>query len=207
MLQGDTANFGKILKDVRLARNTSQEELAERSGLDRTYISMLERGRRTPTLNTIFSLSKALNISADFFVSLLSSQYEQTKKSLVKDFLGTSLSCGKPLGLDHLINEKIDLEAVFKLQDEDIFFAYAAGDSMSPTILDKDLLVINKSAPLKDQAIILVQIENEFSIKRFAKTSTKTSLICDNPLFAAPNIEDSGFIYCGTVSQIIRSIT
>lgn len=41
----------------------SQDALANASDLDRTYISLLERGHRSPTLETLFSLARALNIS------------------------------------------------------------------------------------------------------------------------------------------------
>lgn len=41
----------------------SQDALANASDLDRTYISLLERGHRSPTLDTLFSLARGLNIS------------------------------------------------------------------------------------------------------------------------------------------------
>lgn len=56
-----TRSFGRALKDLRAARGLSQEALATRSGLHRTYISILERGLRSPTLETIAALAKALN--------------------------------------------------------------------------------------------------------------------------------------------------
>ena len=55
--------FGKILQQIRKNKNISQEKLAFASDLDRTYISLLERGHRQPTLITIFKLAKALSIS------------------------------------------------------------------------------------------------------------------------------------------------
>ena len=55
--------FGIVLKKYRVEESISQEELAFESGLDRTYISLLERGKRKPTINTLFALSKALNVS------------------------------------------------------------------------------------------------------------------------------------------------
>ena len=54
--------FGDVLKEVRIGKKISQEKLAEYCELDRTYISLLERGLRQPTLITIFKISKALNI-------------------------------------------------------------------------------------------------------------------------------------------------
>ena len=52
--------FGKRLKMIRLSQNISQEELAFRSGLHRTYISSVERGERNISLANIAKLAKAL---------------------------------------------------------------------------------------------------------------------------------------------------
>jgi transcriptional regulator with XRE-family HTH domain len=67
--------FGTVLKDFRKNAEKSQEALAFESGLDRTYISLLELGRRSPTLDTMLALCQALNIS---FVTLASSLQEKT---------------------------------------------------------------------------------------------------------------------------------
>lgn len=47
--------FGQILKSERLARRMSQEKLAE-SGLTPNYISELERGIKSPTVNSVFKI-------------------------------------------------------------------------------------------------------------------------------------------------------
>ena len=60
--------FGKILKEIRLENKITQEKLAEYCNLDRTYISLLERGLRQPTLKTIFRISKALKIVPSEFI-------------------------------------------------------------------------------------------------------------------------------------------
>ncbi|WP_103997879.1 helix-turn-helix domain-containing protein [Paenibacillus sp. UNC499MF] len=52
--------FGLTLKKYRNMGCLSQEELAHQSNLDRTYISLLERGLRRPTLTTIFIIAKCL---------------------------------------------------------------------------------------------------------------------------------------------------
>ncbi|KVV07499.1 XRE family transcriptional regulator [Burkholderia ubonensis] len=49
----------------------SQKDLAVQAGLDRTYISLLELGKRSPTLETIVSLAAALKVSlTDLFAKL-----------------------------------------------------------------------------------------------------------------------------------------
>ncbi|AHW59579.1 XRE family transcriptional regulator [Draconibacterium orientale] len=54
--------FGKVLRELRTERGISQEKLAEYCDLDRTYISLLERGQRQPTISTLFKIANALRI-------------------------------------------------------------------------------------------------------------------------------------------------
>jgi transcriptional regulator with XRE-family HTH domain len=55
--------FGQALRELRTARRLSQERLAHESGQDRSYISLLESGRYSPSLTTIFRLARALAIA------------------------------------------------------------------------------------------------------------------------------------------------
>lgn len=55
--------FGQVLKELRIENDISQQQLALDSELDRTYISLLERGLRLPTLGTIFKLAEVLKLS------------------------------------------------------------------------------------------------------------------------------------------------
>ena len=52
--------FGEVLRQLREQRGLSQQDLAFESDLDRTYISLLERGLRQPTLTSLILLSAAL---------------------------------------------------------------------------------------------------------------------------------------------------
>jgi len=61
--------FGSILQGLRRERGLTQEELAFRCSLDRTYISLLERGLRTPTITTLFRLSSVLEVKAEDFIA------------------------------------------------------------------------------------------------------------------------------------------
>jgi len=54
--------FGEKIRKVRKENGLSQEELAEKAGLHRTYIGMIERGEKNITLTNIEKISKALNI-------------------------------------------------------------------------------------------------------------------------------------------------
>lgn len=54
--------FGKLVRRLREQAGISQEDLAERAGVHRTYIGGIERGERNPTLVTIHKLAEALDV-------------------------------------------------------------------------------------------------------------------------------------------------
>ena len=62
--------FGQKVREERTKLDLSQEELAGRAGVHRTYIGMIERAEKNITLENIEKIAKALKISiADFFGS------------------------------------------------------------------------------------------------------------------------------------------
>lgn len=54
--------IGEILRDLREKSGFTQEVLSGLAGLDRTHYSKLERGLRSPTIDTLFKLAHALDI-------------------------------------------------------------------------------------------------------------------------------------------------
>lgn len=57
--------FGENLLRIRQARKLSQENLADRAGIHRTQISLLEGGRRQPLLETLVRLAGALDVPVE----------------------------------------------------------------------------------------------------------------------------------------------
>ena len=62
--------FGAVIRDLRKSNNFSQEKLAERSNLDRSFISLIECGHKQPSLITIYQLAKAFKLSASKLLAL-----------------------------------------------------------------------------------------------------------------------------------------
>lgn len=54
---------GENVKRLRLAAGLTQEQFAERSGFSQQYVSDLERGRRNPTVVSVFELAQALGVA------------------------------------------------------------------------------------------------------------------------------------------------
>lgn len=62
-----------LIRTLRKERGLSQETLAERAGLHRNSISLIERGESQPTVDTLFRLADGLGISAVELVEQISS--------------------------------------------------------------------------------------------------------------------------------------
>ena len=62
--------FGKLVRTRRRALDMSQEELGDKSDLNRGYISDIERGLRNPSLKVIDRIAKALGMELDELFAL-----------------------------------------------------------------------------------------------------------------------------------------
>jgi len=88
--------FGEALRTARQSANLSQRELAERVGLERTSITMIESGAQAVSLPTLIDLSAALQMSAsalvhalepptlDNFLNTLESDHPEKVRSLLR---------------------------------------------------------------------------------------------------------------------------
>ncbi len=61
--------LGQILIKYRTLAKISQEELADRAGIHRTYVSQIERGLKSPTLSVLFQISRSLNTNASVLIA------------------------------------------------------------------------------------------------------------------------------------------
>ena len=66
--------FGAAVRRRRIELGLTQEDLAQAAGLSQRYISVLERGENSPTLNVIFRICRALDVSP---MELLESVWKQ----------------------------------------------------------------------------------------------------------------------------------
>jgi len=64
----DAARFGAIIQQLRLARGWTLAKFAQRSGMNATYLGVLERGGNMPSLQTIFELADIFNVEASELV-------------------------------------------------------------------------------------------------------------------------------------------
>ena len=60
---GPEKAFGQALREIRAGKEISQEQLALETGIDRTYISLIERGINSPTIRTVVKLARVLKVA------------------------------------------------------------------------------------------------------------------------------------------------
>lgn len=68
-IESTMITFGRNVQSARQALGISQEELADRAGLHRTYIGMVERAERSISLQNAKKIADALNVTLDILLN------------------------------------------------------------------------------------------------------------------------------------------
>lgn len=93
--------FGIVIKKLRLERDFTQEKLASVSVLERTFVSMLERGVKQPSLKTISSLATALNLKVYELLHMVEQEIH---------LANSTLNCYQEIEDDQRRLDKLELE-------------------------------------------------------------------------------------------------
>ena len=78
----DAALIGRVIQRLRRAKGMSQEVLSGLAGLDRTHYSKIERGLRSPTIDTLFNIAQALDMAPHEIVSAIEKALEAEETTL-----------------------------------------------------------------------------------------------------------------------------
>ena len=73
----ESAIVGRVLAEYRERKGLTQDVLSRLAGLDRTHYSKLERGLRSPTLDTLFKIGQALDIPPHVIVKAIEDAHPQ----------------------------------------------------------------------------------------------------------------------------------
>jgi transcriptional regulator with XRE-family HTH domain len=79
-LSGPEKAFGQALRKIREGCKVSQERLALEAGLDRTYISLIERGVRSPTIRTLVKVAEVLRVPPSQIVQAMEAHLAKGRK-------------------------------------------------------------------------------------------------------------------------------
>ena len=101
--------FGKRLKEIRLAKHVPVEHIVNKVGCTRPYLFQLERGQKSPSMDTLIRLIQALDVSAD---ELLCDYIPTHGSSIISNKLAAQIASLPPETRDRLeahINLEIEL--------------------------------------------------------------------------------------------------
>ena len=171
---------GKNIRYLRKNAGYSQEQLARKLGITQGSVSQWENEITEPDTKTLVKLAQIFNVQTD---SLLSQVPHRELDSIrvirnAVPILG-SIPCGKLNTSDQNPDGYADLpdgiHADFALRCE--------GNSMTPTLMDGDIVLIRKQPEVENGQIAAVNIDGETTLKRVYFRETGLLLIGDNPSY------------------------
>lgn len=177
---------------ARKAKKMTQQELAKKAGLTQATISDIERGRNQTTIEAP-TLAKALGVSVDYLLLGKEMEYEPViatdEDFAFIPFYDVKASCGNGYhNGDHVV---IKGELAFKrtwlkaenLQEKDLAIITAKGDSMSPTISEGAILLVNSNySRIENGRVYALMVGDEVRVKRlFIGFGGDCRITSDNP--------------------------
>lgn len=215
-------DLGKYLKQLREVKNLSLREVDKLTNISYTHLNMIENGKRNVTPALLRNLSQLYNV--DYLDLYEKAGYidliEDEKKSKIKtDILGNPVT-SIPLvgsvkaGYNYLAQENwigtVDVESSLVGSGDDYFALKVKGDSMAPTFLEDDIVIIKKQNDCENNEYAVVIINgDEGTLKKIKKTDSGIILQPLNPaygpvMYTKKEMETIPIIIVGVVKQLKR---
>ncbi|WP_224995299.1 LexA family transcriptional regulator [Cesiribacter sp. SM1] len=116
------------------------------------------------------------------------------------------VAAGFPSPAQDYLEDKIDLNQELIRNPAATFLARVSGISMSGDMEEGDLLVIDRSLPVRHDAIALCFLNGEFTVKRIHQKKDRVFLMPTNKLFPVIEVEEGGeLMIWGIVTYIIKN--
>lgn len=208
------AEVRRRLREMRVHRNLTQEQLAERAGLSLDAVARIERGNRSPGLASCRRLARALGVS-------LTELVEPTRDDDVRAPISGRLPDGSrevavPVlgrihaGPLHLANAHVEgwVSATQVRAHHQLFALRVRGESMTGAgINEGDLLIVRAQSTANDGDVVIARVDDEATVKRFVRAGEEIVLVAENPSIPplrrrAADVEIQGIVM--EVRRVIR---
>lgn len=179
-------DFAKRLKELRVSRGLTQDDLARELNLVKSSISMYENGKRKPSFEVLEAIADYFNVNMDTLYSSAPVFVPSLKRV---PMLGYA-AAGQPLeNLDGQDTYYVEADSRYAVD----FCITVRGDSMiNAGINDGDIVFVKAQPEVPNGKIACVEIDNErVCIKRFYKTDTGVMLVSENPKYAPLQFSES----------------
>lgn len=162
-------NLAQNIADIRIKKMYTQKGLADALGVSKGTITSYEAGVRVPPIDKLEEMARLFNIKiTDFFVDNIENInfFEKcSTNSRIPIVSHASAGTGKGTFEGDEILDYLELPD--KIGKKGDFGTYVIGDSMSPKILDGDIVFIKKMDTLDDGDIGLFKLNEQIFIKKF----------------------------------------
>jgi repressor LexA len=224
--------LGDIIKQYREEHQMSLQDFANLIGTSRSYIHMLEKNINpstnkpiSPSIETLKLLAKAMNMDLEFLLKQLNSNQKiYLDENKYNEQFNKTDALGNPVvsipilgtvkaGYDYLAQENwigaVDVDK--KLADGNELFALKVhGDSMSPVLIEDDIVIIKKQDDFENGDIVVAIVNgDEATIKKGKKNENSILLQPLNPsyeplIFTYDEMESIPVKIIGIVKQLKR---
>lgn len=187
------ANFGSILRNLRISRDITQSELAAKLGVSRSTVGMYETGAREPDFEAMEAIADTFNVDMDYLMGR--SQVErknpitppedeippgfQPLPAMTEVPLVGRIACGTPITAEENVERMVCVPSKWHAT----FTLTCEGSSMEPRIHDGDLVAIRSQPTVENGEVAAVRIEGEATLKRVYLHSNFIELRAENPNF------------------------
>lgn len=215
--------IGEIIKQYRIEHNLSMDAFSEKSGISKSYISLLEKNKHpksgkpiSPSVQSIKQVADAIGMDFDVLfsnidgnVSLVKNEepvLQPEKRAVTINVLGR-VAAGIPL---EAIEDIIDTEEISEemAKTGEFFGLQINGDSMEPKFSKGDVVIVRKQDDAESGDIVIAMVNgDDATCKRLKKYQEGIALISTNlaydPMyFSNKEIEEKPVHIIGKVVEL-----
>lgn len=185
------ANFAAVIKQLRMERGITQEQLASMLKVSRSTIGMYETGNREPDFETCEAIADIFNVDMDYLTgrSKVERKSPITPSSIPQGFIPMPdmsriplvgrIACGEPITAEQNVEGVVSVPSQWRSD----FALLCKGDSMEPSIKDGDLVAIHIQPMVENGEVAAVRIDSEATLKHVYLYPNYIELRPENPAY------------------------
>lgn len=183
--------FVTQLRKAMFLRGMKQVELSKATGLTDSQISSWYNGRYRPNAEAMTKIAAALGVTTDY---LLGKEEIPIAKLTLPQFHDVPVLGSVAAGTPIIAQEDI-IGTV--MTDKNVFALKVKGDSMSPRIMDGDIVLVRQQDAAEDGDLVIAEIDGEATCKVLKRSHGSVMLVPFNAAFAP-------FVFSGQEAEDLR---
>lgn len=175
--------FGNVLKNLRVSKGLSQEELSNKFGVSTSTIGMYETNKREPNFDLLKEFANFFDVSTDYLLEQIKRD-DLTNSDIVQIPLLGKIAAGYPTTMFADVIDYIDIPADMARGNKELFALKTTGKSMEPNFIEGDILIFEKTDNCENGQYCAVAVNgDDATFKKVTKTDAGIMLQPLNPAF------------------------